>query len=403
MIAGCCTVINVALRRLGTLVAIGIPAGCWIWIKVVILRENTYISLMLLTILSALFGCLAFFTPSVAFAVTPAEAARESLVASVRAWVAEQSGVVAERVEIPPLDGRLMVTGCSAGVRFDFPFPARNLVRARCESPQWQVFIQVSIRAERKIYVAARDLAAGQVLAEQELSLRVTASSAGADEIEDRALALGRILTRPLNAGSPLLGRDLDEAVKVVRITAPVKAGANLTPDAYRLETLPRALAPAGAAVGAAPAEGTKAVRDLLAGHIVLADELSEFRSVLVARQNLMAGQSVEALMFEMGLVSARDNTQRYYTDLKGLEFGELARNLQAGEPLRQSDVRPAILVRKGQIVILTVSMPGGLQVTLRSEALQDARLGDTVQVRNPESGRVMNGVVTGKNAARGL
>ena len=116
-----------------------------------------------------------------------------------------------------------------------------------------------------------------------------------------------------------------------------------------------------------------------------------------------MAGQSVEALMFEMGLVSARENTQRYYTDLKGLEFGELARNLQAGEPLRQSDVRPAILVRKGQIVVLTVSMPGGLQVTLRSEALQDARLGDTVSVRNPESGRVMNGVVTGKNAARGL
>ena len=107
--------------------------------------------------------------------------------------------------------------------------------------------------------------------------------------------------------------------------------------------------------------------------------------------------------MFEMGQVSARDNTQRYYADLNGLAFGELARNLQAGEPLRQSDVRPAVLVRKGQVVLLTVGTPGGLQVTLRSEAQQDGRLGEAIQLRNPESGRVMSGIVTGKNTARGL
>lgn len=361
------------------------------------------VTTMLLKAIIYLCGLFAILTPIAILAADPAEAGRESLVANVRAWVAEQSGVAAERVEIPPLDGRLTVTDCPAGIRLDFPFPARNLVRARCESPSWQVFVQVSVRAERKIYVAARDLAAGLVLAETDVTLRVSASSTGADEIEDRSLAVGRILKRPLITGSVLLSRDLDDAAKVIRITAPTKAGTKLTPDNYRLETLPRALVPAGAAVGAAPADGAKVVRDLPIGHIVLADELSEFRSVLVARRNLLAGQAVEALMFEMGQVSARDNTQPYYADLNGLEFGELARNVQAGEPLRQSDVRPAVLVRRGQVVILTVGTPGGLQVTLRSEALQDGRLGDVVQLRNPESGRVMSGVVTGKNNARGL
>jgi flagella basal body P-ring formation protein FlgA len=358
---------------------------------------------MFLNIIIYLCFLFAISTPVAVLAADAAEAGRNGLVASVRAWVAEQSGVAAERVEIPPLDGRLRVVDCPAGIRLDFPFPARNLVRARCDVPSWQVFVQVSVRPERRIYVAARDLAAGLVLAETDLTLRVSASSSGADEIEDRTLAVGRILKRPLNSGSVLLSRDLDDAVKVVRITAPIKAGTKLTPDNYRLETVSRALVPAGAAIGAAPAEGAKAVRDLLVGHIVLADELSEFRSVLVARQNLLAGQPVEASMFEMGQVSARDNTQRYYADLNGLEFGELARNLQGGEPLRQSDVRPAVLVRKGQVVLLTVGTAGGLQVTLRSEAQQDGRLGEAIQLRNPESGRVMSGIVTGKNTARGL
>ncbi len=335
------------------------------------------------------------------FAADPAEAARDSLLAGVRAWVADQSGVAVDRVEIPPLDGRLRVTACPRGARFDFPFPARNLVQARCESPAWQVFVQVNVRPERKIYVAGRNLAAGQILVESDLLLRASDHTTAAGDIEDRSLALGRILKRPLLAGAALLTRDLDETVKVLRLTGPINSGAPLTPENYRLETLSRALAPLGAAAGNAPSQGARAARDLASGHIVLADDLSEFRQVLVTRLNLVAGQPVEASMFVMGPVSAKDTNQRYYVDLNGLEFGELARNLQAGEALRPADIRPAILVRRGQTVILTVTTPGGLQVTLRSEALQDGKLGDAVKLKNPESGREISGIVTGRNAAR--
>ena len=344
---------------------------------------------------------LTFWFSAAGFAADSAETTRDSLLAGVRAWVAGQSGVAAERVEIPPLDGRMKVSACPSGARFDFPFPGRNLVRARCESPAWQVFIQVNVRAERKIYVAGRDLPAGQVIGEADLALRASALSAAAGEIEDRSLVLGRVLKRPLVAGAALLTRDMDDAVRVLRLTGPVKSGAALTPENYRLETVSRAQLPPGAAAGNAPAVGARVVRDLPEGHIVRADELSEFRQALVARLNLVAGQPVEASMFVMGLVSAKDTSQRYYMDLGGLEFSELARNLQAGEPLRPPDVRPAILVRRGQTVILTVNTAGGLQITLRSEALQDGRLGDSVKLKNPESGREMSGIVTGRNTAR--
>ncbi len=333
-------------------------------------------------------------------AAEPAAAARERLLQDIKSWVGVQAGVAADRVEIAPLDGRLKIAACPAGARFDFPFPARDLVRARCDAPVWQVFIQVSVRTPRNMIVAGRPLEQGRVLVEADLASR---PAAGAEGFEDRASVVGRILKRELPQGSPILPRDLEDALRVLRIIGNVKAGEVLKPETFRLETVPRALVPAGAAAGVAPAEGSRVVRDVAAGHILLAEELSEARLVLIARQSLAAGQLVEAVMFEPGLINSRDSAQRYYTQFSGLEFSELARNMRVGEPLRASDLRPAILVRRGQSVLLTVGASGGLQVTLRAEALQDAKLGEQVQLKNPESGRTLSAVVTGKNTARGM
>jgi len=327
-------------------------------------------------------------------------AARDRLLQDIRTWVGVQSAVSADRVEIGPLDARLRIAPCPAGAKLDFPFPARDLVRARCEAPVWQVFIQVSVRMPRNMIVAARPLAAGQVLTEADLATR---AFQGAEGLEDRSSVVGRILKRERPQGSPILAQDLEDSVRVIRIAGPLKAGDVLKAEIFRLETLPRAVAPAGAALGVAPAEGSRVVRDLPAGHILLAEELSEARRVLIARQSLAAGQLIESGMFELGLINSRDQTQRYYMEFGGLEFSELARTMQAGEPLRPSDLRPAMLVRRGQSVLLTVGTAGGLQVTLRTEALQDGKLGEQVQLKNPESGRTLSAVVTGKNTARGM
>ena len=344
--------------------------------------------------------CCSMFAAGSALAAESAAAARDKLMQEVKAWVGVQSGVSTDRVEVAPLDARMRVASCPAGAKLDFPFPARDLVRARCEAPAWQVFIPVSVRVPRNMIVAGANLARGHVLTEADLASR---EAAGTDGFEDRASVVGRVLKRELAKGNPILARDLEDAMKVVRITAAVKAGDALKAESYRLETVARALAPVGAAPGVTPAEGSRAVRDLPAGHILLAEELSEGRRVLVARQSLSAGQLIEATMFEPGMTTSRDRSQRYYMEFGGLEFNELTRNIQAGEPLRPGDVRPALLVRRGQSVILTVSSSGGLQVTLRAEAQNDARMGEQVQLKNPESGRTLGGIVTGKGTARGM
>jgi flagella basal body P-ring formation protein FlgA len=49
------------------------------------------------------------------------------------------------------------------------------------------------------------------------------------------------------------------------------------------------------------------------------------------------------------------------------------------------------------------VSAAGGFAITARVESLQDGKIGDQVRLKNLDSGRLITGIVTGPNAARGL
>jgi flagella basal body P-ring formation protein FlgA len=90
-------------------------------------------------------------------------------------------------------------------------------------------------------------------------------------------------------------------------------------------------------------------------------------------------------------------------TSIKDLENGEMVRDVPAGTPLRSHDVRRAVLVKQGQMILLSVGVPGGFAITARVEALQDGKMGEQVRLKNADSGRLLTGVVTGPNAARGL
>ncbi len=126
-------------------------------------------------------------------------------------------------------------------------------------------------------------------------------------------------------------------------------------------------------------------------------------RKVVVAKQLLRSGTSVQADMLEEQEVPVQGVDLQAVTSVKDLENGEMVRDMQAGVPLRSHDVRRAILVKQGQAVILSVGQSSGFAITARVEALQDGRMGEQIRLKNPESGRILSGVVTGPNAARGL
>jgi flagella basal body P-ring formation protein FlgA len=88
---------------------------------------------------------------------------------------------------------------------------------------------------------------------------------------------------------------------------------------------------------------------------------------------------------------------------LQDLLHGEVVRDVTAGQVLRSSDIRRAVLVKQGQSALMSVGQNSSFQITVRVEAMQDGRMGEQIRLKNPDSGRLLTGTVTGPNAVRGL
>ncbi len=72
--------------------------------------------------------------------------AQESVLQQAKVWVGQTQNVPLEQLVVAPLDARLKVEPCEREVRFDYPFQNRQSVRARCDAPTWQLFLQVTTR-----------------------------------------------------------------------------------------------------------------------------------------------------------------------------------------------------------------------------------------------------------------
>jgi flagella basal body P-ring formation protein FlgA len=124
---------------------------------------------------------------------------------------------------------------------------------------------------------------------------------------------------------------------------------------------------------------------------------------VVVAKRLLQRGTILQADMLEETQASANQADTQLLTSLKDAQQAELTRDMPAGQPLRVSDLRRAVMVKQGQVVMLSIGEKAEFQISVRMEAMQDGRLGEQVKLKNPESGKLVSGIVTGPNAAKGL
>jgi flagella basal body P-ring formation protein FlgA len=128
-----------------------------------------------------------------------------------------------------------------------------------------------------------------------------------------------------------------------------------------------------------------------------------EFRQVVVAASNLPSGHVLQRESLKLDRMEADKINKAHYLESQGLEGQELLRAVRAGEPIRVSDLRPATLVKRGEMVLMTVGTPATFEISVKAEAMQDGRVGEQIKLRNTESGRTLSGVVTGKGTAKGL
>ena len=122
---------------------------------------------------------------------------------------------------------------------------------------------------------------------------------------------------------------------------------------------------------------------------------------VLVSKEVLKRGTVISAEMFSYAEMPVAGMENQIISDTKLLKNMQLVRDLTPNTPLRSYDVKAAVLVKRGQEVFVTAGEGQGFSITMRAEALQDGGLGEQIRLKNVESGRSLQGVITGPNAAK--
>jgi flagellar basal body P-ring formation protein FlgA len=78
---------------------------------------------------------------------------------------------------------------------------------------------------------------------------------------------------------------------------------------------------------------------------------------------------------------------------------GPTAAAMPTGAPLASSSAPNAAAIRRGDAVML-IYQSGGVTLSMRTQAMQDAQIGQSVRLMNLSSNRVVLGLVTGPGAA---
>ena len=124
------------------------------------------------------------------------------------------------------------------------------------------------------------------------------------------------------------------------------------------------------------------------------------FDDVLVAAKPLLKGQFIDASAVKFRKHNVAKLNNGYYSRDSNLEQLESRRNLAQGTVLTPANLSPRLLVRSGQQVTLVLDY-NGLQIRSTGEALRSAGLGEVVKVRNSQSLKIVEGVVSAEAQVR--
>jgi flagella basal body P-ring formation protein FlgA len=126
-------------------------------------------------------------------------------------------------------------------------------------------------------------------------------------------------------------------------------------------------------------------------------------RWVLVAKVPLQRGMILDETHVSREQVDASNMPVNVLEQASEVMHAEVVRDVRPGTPLRSQDIRPTVLVKRGQMVLLSVGQAQGFQISARVEALQVGRFGEQIKLKNRDSGRELSGRVQGPNQVTGL
>lgn len=124
-------------------------------------------------------------------------------------------------------------------------------------------------------------------------------------------------------------------------------------------------------------------------------------QKVLVAKDLLKRGTLLLPSMFIVKEMPPAGMENQLLQDPQSVANMELVRDLLPDTPLRSYDVKNAVMIKRGQDVLVKAGAGQGFLITVKAEAMQDGSMGETIRLKNSESGRFLSAEVTGPGTAK--
>ncbi len=120
--------------------------------------------------------------------------------------------------------------------------------------------------------------------------------------------------------------------------------------------------------------------------------EVKTFEMLPVASKHLKQGDEITSNEFTLErLETTLLKKQNYNT--QELLGRTMAKNVRHGEPIALSDTKGPLLVKRGDMVELTV-ISGAVKIRANAVSLQDASAGDRVRIKRDGESKVLQGIV---------
>ena len=340
---------------------------------------------------------------SIAVAQAPYQlpAAKQAMIHDVQTWVALQTSLQAWQVEVSALDRRLRVPACSSAFDVSFPYKkSKKTVQVRCPSPKWSAYIGITLEDDQPALMYTKSAFPGDTINKNFVkAARVSGSKKGI--VANLTALKGKRLIADVSVGQIVQINQFADSILVFELKNDVlkgdSIGLNDVIEVFRssAQTSKNSLFPK------ALLNKAIAARDLRAKTVLSRRDLNIRHLVLMASQTIARGQKLNASNLEVkpfyGILPS--DTLYAVSDTKDMES---IRTIRPNLPLRASDLRLSLMVKKGDSIVLS-SGSGLLSITTTMIALENGKLDQQINLLNPESNERIRALITGSGRARSL
>jgi flagella basal body P-ring formation protein FlgA len=314
-----------------------------------------------------------------------------ALIELAKMWVSQQQGLEPDQIHITPPDHRVIIKECSNDVQFDYPFKNnQRTIIARCHEPTWQFYLAIRFETGEPVVVATRRIPKNSVISESDVTLQMQSRSTEQmfTTIES---VIGKLTHNDLNKSEILTTDDLTNPMRIF-----VANKAYQPNDVIDVSTLKESISPRANSqkpLGVPESGYFIATSPIRVGDTLVQSNVTEAQVAVLASKTLPIGKILSHDDLQTQLIMRNPLAPEPIPNLSDAIGMELLRSVRTNEAILKADLQIANLVNKGEIVTLVVEK-GALKITSQLKALEDGRLGESIQLINEESGKRLEATI---------